>query len=86
MLFRSAEYHKLKVKKMNDQLSRVRAPDFAKIAEGFGCIGRTALTPEQVGAACDEFMAGDAPMLINIKTSRNVVSIPYQRMHMGIDI
>ena len=82
----AAEYHKLKVKKMNDQLSRVRAPDFAKIAEGFGCIGRTALTPEQVGAACDEFMAGDAPMLINIKTSRNVVSIPYQRMHMGIDI
>jgi thiamine pyrophosphate-dependent acetolactate synthase large subunit-like protein len=82
----AAEYHKLKVKKMNDRLSRVRAPDFARVAEGFGCKGRTAVTPKQVAAACDEFMAGNEPMLINVKTSRNVVSIPYQRMHLGIDI
>ncbi len=71
---------------MNDKLSAVRAPFFAKVAEGFGCKGRTAVTPEQVAAACDEFMAGAGPMLINVKRSRNVVSIPYQRMHLGIDI
>ena len=81
-----AEYHKLKVKKMNDKLSAVRAPDFAKVAEGFGCKGRTAITPEQVATACDEFMHSDGPMLINVKTSRNVVSIPHQRMHLGVDI
>ena len=81
-----AEYHKLKVKKMNEKLSSVRAPDFAKVAEGFGCKGRTARSLEDVSRACDEFMAGDGTMLINVKMSRNVVSIPYQRMHLGIDI
>src|SRR6185295_10494252 len=74
-----AEYHKLKVKKMNEKLSAVRAPDFAKVAEGFGCKGRTAHTPEDIARAADEFMAGDGPMLLNVKMSRNVVSIPYQR-------
>ena len=81
-----AEYHKLKVKKMNEKLSAVRAPDFAKVAEGFGCKGRTARTPDDIARAADEFMTGDGPMLIDVKMSRNVVSIPYQRMHLGMDI
>lgn len=49
---------------MNDQRAGVRAPDFAKVADG----------------------ANGGPMLINVKTSRNVVSIPYQRIHLGINI
>jgi acetolactate synthase-1/2/3 large subunit len=81
-----AEYHKLRVKKMNEKLSSVRAPDFAKIAEGFGCKGRLARTQEDIARAADEFMAGDGPMLLDVKMSRNVVSIPYQRMHFGVDI
>jgi acetolactate synthase-1/2/3 large subunit len=81
-----AEYHKLKVKKMNEKLSAVRAPDFAKVAEGFGCKGRVARTPQDVARAADEFMSGDGPMLLDVKMSRNVVSIPYQRMHLGVDI
>ena len=81
-----AEYHKLRVKKMNEKLSAVRAPDFAKVAEGFGCKGRTARTLEDIARATDEFMAGDGPMLLDVKVSRNVVSIPYQRMHFGVDV
>ena len=81
-----AEYHKLKTKKLDANLSAVRAPDFAAIASGFGCRGRTAKSAEDVDRAVQEFLAGARPMVLDIKTSRNVVSIPYRRMHFGEDV
>jgi len=81
-----AEFHKLKTKKLDPNLSAVPAPDFATIGRGCGCQGRTAHTAEEVAAAADEFMAGSGPMVLDIKISRNVVSIPYRRMHFKEDV
>src|SRR5258706_6142294 len=81
-----AEYHKLKTKKLDHNLSAVRSPDFAAVAKGFGCAGRTAKSNADVESAVQEFLAGKGPMVIDIKTSRNVVSIPYRRMHLGEDV
>ena len=81
-----AEYHKLKTKKLDHKLSAVRSPDFAAVAKGFGCAGRTAKSNADVERAVQEFLAGKGPMVIDIKTSRNVISIPYRRMHLKEDV
>lgn len=81
-----AEYHKLKTKKLDPGLSAVKAPDFATVARGFGCRGATASSVAELSAAVDEFMKGNGPMVIDVKMSRNVISIPYRRMHFGDDI
>jgi thiamine pyrophosphate-dependent acetolactate synthase large subunit-like protein len=80
-----AEYHKLRAHERDGNLSVVRSPDFAGLGRGFGCRGRSARTLDELGAALDEFLAGDGPMVVDVRISRNVVSVPYRRMHFGID-
>ncbi|MBI4188932.1 MAG: thiamine pyrophosphate-binding protein [Betaproteobacteria bacterium] len=81
-----AEYHKLKAKGGDVNLAAVRAPDFGAVGRGFGCRGRMARTLNEVAAGIDEFLAGDGPMVLDIRISRNVVSIPYRRLHFGQDV
>lgn len=80
-----AEYHKLRAHERDSSLSVVRSPDFAALGQGFGCRGRTARTLDELGAAVDEFLAGDGPMVVDVRISRNVISVPYRRIHFGID-
>jgi acetolactate synthase-1/2/3 large subunit len=80
-----AEYHKLRAHERDPKLSVVRSPDFAALGNGFGCRGRSARSLDELGAAVDEFVAGDGPMVIDLRISRNVVSIPYRRIHFGVD-
>ena len=80
-----AEYHRLKAKGLNANLSAVRSPDFSAAGRVFGCRGRLASTLEAVGAGIDEFLAGDGPMVLDVRISRNVISIPYRRVHLGQD-
>jgi acetolactate synthase-1/2/3 large subunit len=81
-----AEYHKLRAKGLDGNLSVVRSPDFVTAGRAFGCRGRIARTLEEVAAGIDEFLTGDGPMVLDIRTSRNVVSIPYRRLHFGEDV
>jgi thiamine pyrophosphate-dependent acetolactate synthase large subunit-like protein len=81
-----AEYHKLKVKKLGEHLAAVQAPDFGAVGQGFGCRGRTARSIEEIARATDDFLAGEGPMVLDVRISRNVVSIPYRRMHLGQDV
>ena len=66
-------------------LSYVRSPDFAALGRGFRCRGASAGTLDELSAAIDEFLAGEGPMVIDLHISRNVVSIPYRRLHFGMD-
>lgn len=81
----SAEYHKLKAKGLNANLSVVRSPNFGAVGLGFGCRGGVASTLEELAAGIDEFLAGDGPMVLDLRISRNVVSIPFRRLHYGQD-
>jgi acetolactate synthase-1/2/3 large subunit len=80
-----AEYHKLRAHERDGFLSVVKSPDFAGLGRDFGCGGRTARTLDELSSAIDEFLAGDGPMVIDLRISRNVISVPYRRMHFGID-
>ena len=81
-----AEYHKLRAKGFDGNLSAVPTPDFGAVARAFGCRGRQARTLDEVAAGIDEFMAGDGPMVLDVRISRNVISIPYRRLHFGQDV
>jgi len=80
-----AEYHKLRAHERDGFLSVVKSPDFAGLGRDFGCRGRSARTLDELSSAVDEFLAGDGPMVIDLRISRNVISVPYRRMHFGID-
>jgi len=81
-----AEYHKLRAHERDPNLSFVRSPDFAGLGRDFGCRGRSARTLDELSAAIDDFLAGEGPMVVDLRISRNVVSIPYRRMHFGMDV
>ena len=81
-----AEYHKLRAKGLDGNMSIVPTPDFGALARAFGCRGRQAKTLDEVAAGIDEFMAGDGPMVLDVRISRNVISIPYRRLHFGQDV
>ena len=80
-----AEYHKLKASNRDANLSAVRSPDFGAVGRGFGCRGKMARTPDEVSAGIDEFLAGNGPMVLDCRLSRNAVSISYRRLHYGQD-
>ena len=80
-----AEYQKAKANGFDPNLAVVRSPDFGAVARGFGCRGRVARTVEEVAAGVDEFMAGDGPMVLDVRISRNVIAITYRRLHYGED-
>jgi thiamine pyrophosphate-dependent acetolactate synthase large subunit-like protein len=82
----AAEYHKLKVKKLDAALAAVPSPDFGAVARGFGCRGCIARNVEEIAAAVETFMTGEGPMVVDVRVSRNVISIPYRRMHLGQDV
>jgi thiamine pyrophosphate-dependent acetolactate synthase large subunit-like protein len=81
-----AEYHKLRAHERDPMLSFVKSPDFAGLGRDFGCLGRSARTLDELGTAIDEFLAGDGPMVVDLRISRNVISIPYRRLHFGMDV
>ena len=81
-----AEFHKLRAHERDPQLSFVRSPDFAGLGRNFGCEGRTARTLDEFGSAIDAFLKGNGPMVIDLRISRNVISIPYRRLHFGMDV
>ena len=81
-----AEYHKLRAKGLDGNLSAVPTPDFGAVARAFGCRGRQAKTLDELAAGIDEFMSGDGPMVLDVRISRNVISIPYRRLHFGQDV
>jgi thiamine pyrophosphate-dependent acetolactate synthase large subunit-like protein len=81
-----AEFHKLRAHERDPQLSYVRSPDFGGLGRNFGCEGRTARTLEEFSSAIDVFLKGNGPMVIDLRISRNVISIPYRRLHFGMDV
>jgi acetolactate synthase-1/2/3 large subunit len=81
-----AEFHKLRAKGLDGNLSAVPTPDFGELARVFGCRGRQVKTLDEMAAGIDEFMKGDGPMVLDVRISRNVISIPYRRVHFSQDV
>ena len=81
-----AEYQKFVSKKMDARAATIPTPDLGAVARAFGCRGQQARTLDDVRAGVDEFLGGDGPMLLDIRVSRSVISVPYSRLWFGEDI
>jgi acetolactate synthase I/II/III large subunit len=81
-----AEYQKFVSKKMDARASTIPTPDLGAVARALGCRGAQARTLDEVKAGVDEFISGHGPMLLDIRISRSVISVPYSRLWYGIDI
>ena len=79
-----AEYHKLRAQNKRTKISEVATPDIGAVATALGCRGRFATSLEAVDRAVEEFLTEPGPMLVDVRVSRNVTSIPYRRAHYGV--
>ncbi len=80
-----SEYYKLDVHKMKAELATISTPDLGAVATAMGGRGRLARSVEDVRAAVAEWVARPGPMMIDVRISRSVVTLPYRRIHYGKD-
>jgi acetolactate synthase I/II/III large subunit len=80
-----SEYHKMKSHNMQAELATIPTPDLSAVAVSFGGRGRLASTIEDVREAAREWVADKGLMVIDARISRNVVTVPYRRLHYGRD-
>ena len=81
-----AEYQKFVARGMETRAAAIPTPDLGAVARAFGCRGQLVRTLDEVKAGVDGFLAGEGPMLLDIRISRSVVSVPYSRVHFGEDV
>jgi acetolactate synthase-1/2/3 large subunit len=80
-----AEYYKLDAHEMETRGSQITTPDLGKVAVSFGGRGRKATTIDELSLAAKEFVAKPGPMMVDLRISKSVPSIPYRRLHYGRD-
>jgi thiamine pyrophosphate-dependent acetolactate synthase large subunit-like protein len=70
---------------MQADLATISTPDLGAVARSFGGRGRLATSADDVREAASEWLAEPGVMVIDARISRNVVSVPYRRLHYGRD-
>jgi acetolactate synthase I/II/III large subunit len=80
-----SEFHKFQAHKMAADLATITTPDLGAVAVSFGGKGRLARTIDDVRAAATEWLASPGVMVIDARISRQVVTLPYRRIHYGKD-
>ena len=80
-----AEYYKLDAKKMDAMTSVIPTPDLGAVATAMGGRGALVTHNDQLRAAVKDWVAKPGPMVIDVRISRTVPSIPYRRVHYGRD-
>ena len=81
-----AEYQKFVSKKMDARAAAIPTPDLGAVARAFGCRGQRVRTLDEVKSGLEEFLTGEGPMLLDIRVSRSVISVPYSRLWFGEDV
>jgi thiamine pyrophosphate-dependent acetolactate synthase large subunit-like protein len=80
-----AEYYKLDKSKMDVNTSVITTPDLGKVGVAMGGRGAHATTVDGLTKAVQEWVKKPGPMMIDLRISRSVPSVPYRRIHYGRD-
>lgn len=80
-----AEYYKLDAKQMEVEGSVISTPDLGSVGRAMGGRGLLARGMDELRAGIAEYTARPGPMIIDLRISRNVISVPYRRMFYGRD-
>ncbi len=81
-----AEYHKSAAHGLRADHAAIPSPDLGAVATAMGGRGATARTMEDLQHAVSSFIADPAPTVIDVRISREVLSVPYRRLHFAEDI
>ncbi len=79
-----AEYHHMVAKGYDPKLSLTPRLDLAGLAERFGAQGRNLTDLDQLPGIVEDFVAGSGPMLVHVRTSKNIISQPVRRTSYGM--
>jgi thiamine pyrophosphate-dependent acetolactate synthase large subunit-like protein len=80
-----SEYYKLDAHKMKAELSVVSTPDLGAIGRAFGGRGKLVTSVDDLRGATQDFLAKPGPMMLDVRISRSVITVPYRRIHYGRD-
>jgi len=81
-----AEYHKSRAIGLDPELALITTPDLGATAIGLGGRGALVRDLDTLRAEAARFAADPAPTVLDVRISRNVLSIPYQRAFYGADV
>jgi len=81
-----AEYHKSAAKGLDPELAVIPTPELGRVAESLGGNGSTVRTGAQLRAALADYVRAPRPTVVDVRITRNVLSIPYRRLQYGEDV
>jgi acetolactate synthase-1/2/3 large subunit len=81
-----AEFHKAKAKGLNPELAVIPTPELGPVAVALGGGGATVRTAGELRAALADYVREPRPTVIDVRITRDVLSIPYRRINYGEDV
>jgi thiamine pyrophosphate-dependent acetolactate synthase large subunit-like protein len=81
-----AELHKSVAVGLDPALTRISTPDLGAVGVALGGRGALVRSIDELRAAVSDFVAEPGPMLLDVRISTTVLSIPYRRMYYAADV
>ncbi|MCR6489210.1 thiamine pyrophosphate-binding protein [Amycolatopsis sp. OK19-0408] len=81
-----AEYHKAAAKGLDPALAVIPTPELGTVARALGGRGATVRTVEELRAALGEYVRAPRPTVVDVRITRDVLSVPYRRIQYGEDV
>ncbi|HWC81785.1 MAG TPA: thiamine pyrophosphate-binding protein [Pseudonocardiaceae bacterium] len=81
-----AEYHKSRAKGLDPELAVIPTPELGSVAKALGGGGATVRTPGELRVALAEYLRDPRPTVIDVRITRDVLSVPYRRIQYGEDV
>jgi thiamine pyrophosphate-dependent acetolactate synthase large subunit-like protein len=81
-----AEYHKARAKGLDPELAVIPTPELGAVATALGGGGATVRTADELRAALAEYVRDPRPTVVDVRITRDVLSVPYRRIQYGEDV
>ncbi|MCA1218772.1 thiamine pyrophosphate-binding protein [Streptomyces sp. 8L] len=81
-----AEFHKAQAKGLDPQLAVIPTPELGTVARALGGGGATVRTAAELRTALAEYVRAPRPTVIDVRITREVLSVPYRRIQYGEDV
>ena len=81
-----AEYHKSRAKGLDPDLAVISTPELGAVAKALGGGGATVRSTAELRAALAEYVRAPRPTVIDVRITREVLSVPYRRLQFGEDV
>lgn len=81
-----AEYHKAAAKGLDPGLAVIPTPELGVVARALGGAGATVRSAEELRTALADYVREPGPTVIDVRITREVLSVPYRRIQYGEDV